>query len=59
MGRAGGLAGGSPCFTNGKAAGYGLWVFFVNGFTYGKALIIFIGDFYGAYFCAFPATGAF
>jgi len=59
MGRAGGLTGRGAPFADGKCAGYGLGVFFINGFSYGKPLVIFVWDFYGTYFGAFPATGTF
>ena len=59
MGRTGGLAGRSAPFADGKGAGYGLGVFFKNRFSNGKPLVIFVRDFNGANFSAFPAAGAF
>ena len=42
MSRAGGLAGRCASFADGKGAGYGLGIFFINGFAGGKAFVLFI-----------------
>jgi hypothetical protein len=59
MGRAGGLAGRGSAFADGICAGYGLGVFFVGGFSFGKVLVVFIANFDGTDFGAFAAAGAF
>jgi hypothetical protein len=59
MGRAGGLAGRGAPFGNGIGPGNGLGVFFKRGPPGGQKFVVFIGNFNGADFGAFPAGRAF
>ena len=59
MGRAGGLARGGAPFADGKGPGDGLGVFFIDGFSDGKAPVLLVRDFNGTDFGAFAAAGAF
>ena len=59
MRRAGGFAGGSASFTDGKSPGNRLGILLVNRFAFRKALIELIGQLDRTDFLAFTAAGAF
>jgi hypothetical protein len=58
MGRAGGPAGGYAAFGDAVAAGYSLLITLEDGRARIEALVVFVGQFNGAYFGAIPTAGA-
>jgi hypothetical protein len=59
MRRAGRLARGRTALANAESSGDRLGVLFENGFAFGQALVVFIGQGDGANLDALAATGAF